>query len=153
MGMIPIHGHAIRGKTTPEYRAWSGIKSRCNTPSHKYYPHYGGRGIKVCARWDSFQKFFDDMGPRPSSRHSIDRIDNNGNYSPKNCRWATPKEQALNTRRAKFALYRGKQRPLMEIAAICGLSYKTIYHRIIDMNWSIADAVSKPVRYYPPRNR
>lgn len=84
---------------TSEYRAWQGMKTRCYTKSVMNYKNYGGRGIKVCDRWlDSVEHFVHDMGKRPSSDFSIDRIDNDGNYEPNNCRWATRKQQMQNTR-------------------------------------------------------
>ena len=74
------------------------MRSRCRSTTNAGYPYYGGRGIRVCARWESFENFLTDMGLRPSSEHSIDRINNDGNYEPGNCRWATKREQSLNQR-------------------------------------------------------
>lgn len=82
---------------SPEYIAWNNLKNRCNNPNNSRYAHYGGRGIKVCDSWKtSFINFYNDMGERPTPYHSIDRIDNDGNYEPSNCRWATNSQQNLN---------------------------------------------------------
>ncbi len=89
----------MRGQTRlPEYRIWINMRQRCLSPKHPGYERYGGRGIRICARWDVFENFYLDMGRRPAGL-SIDRINNNGNYEPGNCRWATQKQQAMNTSR------------------------------------------------------
>lgn len=103
------HGHARRNKHTREYRIWCGMISRCTLPSNPSFPDYGGRGIKVCDRWlNSFENFIDDMGKCPPGR-SIDRKNNDGNYEPGNCHWATPKQQSANRRKRRW-----KKHPLTE---------------------------------------
>ncbi len=90
------HGLSRNPLYKAEYDIWKQMRARCNNPRHKEYGRYGGRGISVCARWDDFYLFYTDMGPRPSDLYSIDRKDNDGNYDPFNCRWATPSEQNYN---------------------------------------------------------
>lgn len=93
------HGEGNKGKTTAEYRTWSGMISRCHNANHPLFPDYGGRGISVCAAWRAdYRAFLADMGRRTSEFHSLDRINNDGNYEPDNCRWATWEQQNNNQR-------------------------------------------------------
>ena len=102
-------GSNKNGRITPEYSCWNNIKARCYNKNNEKYPIYGGRGIKVCDRWlNSFDSFFSDMGFRPSPKHSIDRINVDGDYEPSNCRWATAKEQQNNRTNNRIICFNGE---------------------------------------------
>lgn len=130
---------------TTEYGIWQGILQRCFNEDSDNYRHYGGRGITVCDRWKSFANFYEDMGPRPSLKHSIDRKDNNGNYEPSNCRWATPKEQGRNRRISYLVEHDGETKCVAEWAEHYGLSPTVLYGRLVQLGWTFEKAVSWPV--------
>src|SRR4030067_2040118 len=103
--------------STPEYSVWEAMRARCTNPSNKHYKNYGGRGVGVCVSWIKFSNFFADMGQRPSSLHSLERVDNDLGYSPENCRWATRKEQQNNMRTNRRLTYKGTTRTVAQWAA------------------------------------
>lgn len=133
--------------STPEYVIWNGLRARCNNPYNKDWPNYGGRGIEVCRRWDtSVENFISDMGFRPSSGHSIDRIDVNGDYEPSNCRWATILEQNNNRRNTRKLTAFGITKSIKDWANEFNINVATIRGRIDKFNWSNELAISTPSR-------
>lgn len=124
------------------YPSWNVMMQRCYNPKNKSYKIYGGRGIKVCKRWHSFENFLKDMGERPKSL-TIERKDNNGNYTPENCIWATRKRQANNTRNNTIYTINGKSKTLAQWADEIGVNHSTIIGRI-KRGWPIEKAVSIP---------
>ena len=116
---------------TPVYQAWAALIQRCENPKHPHFNLWGGRGITVCPEWRaSFEAFYADMGPKPSPLHSIDRIDNDGNYSKENCRWTTKDVNTSNQRRASFHDFRGEKITFKEARRITGLSKMQLRYRL-----------------------
>lgn len=113
----------------PLYSIWQGMRRRCLTPTFKQWADYGGRGIKICPEWDSYDRFAADMGPRPSPNHSLERTDNDGDYTPTNCRWATKKEQQRNQRTTRRVTIEGKIYLVAELVELSGLKHDTIIER------------------------
>ncbi len=157
-----FHGKITHGRTRgysepPEYRVWCTMRERCSNPKNHKYISYGARGIAVCDRWLDFGNFIADMGLRPSPCHSIDRINNDGNYEPGNCRWATPKEQANNRRPRKNTTQfipvtiSGVTCTVIEWSKINGISISTATRRI-ESGWSPNIAVThKLTRGHRPK--
>jgi len=129
---------------TAEYRAWKAMRGRCLNPWNRKYQHYGGRGIGICAQWSDFQSFYEDMGPRPSPSHSLDRIDNDGHYEPRNCRWATATQQANNRQFNHLITHDGLTQTLAQWARTLGVSPFTLSTRI-ERGASIELVVRTPV--------
>ncbi len=139
------HGFTSGGRQRGEYQSWSKMIQRCRNPKCKEYEWYGAKNIKVCDRWMSFENFYADMGdkPEPAKDYSIDRWpDPKGDYKPGNCRWATDKEQSLNTTRTIRVMYRGESRVLAELADEVGLSRSIVYQRIVKLGWDIEEALN-----------
>ncbi|MBD1844783.1 hypothetical protein H6F89_15550 [Cyanobacteria bacterium FACHB-63] len=126
-----------------EYQIWAQMKARCSNQRHPKFTLYGARGIKVCDRWSKFESFIEDMGPRPSAEYSIDRIDVDGNYEPRNCRWATPKEQNRNKRSNRFLTYQGQTLTVQGWSDQLGFSRGKLRQRL-ERGWDIERALTTP---------
>ena len=138
------HIHGQYG--TPTYNVWRTMRQRCLNPRCNVYEYYGGRGITVCKRWDSFAAFLEDMGECPKGL-TLDRYpDKDGHYEPGNCRWATRTEQARNTRRNRMVTLNGKTMCLAAWAEEYGLSARIVCTRIYTQKWSIERALTTPLR-------
>jgi hypothetical protein len=135
------HGHARRQQQTPEYRAWAEMLKRCRYEKFKDFDLYGGRGIAVCEKWaDNYPAFLADMGLKPSAKHSLDRMNSNGNYQPGNCRWATKLEQGRNRRGVHILNFNGEAKTISEWAAILNVPYRRLQARIYD-GWPVEMAL------------
>ncbi len=123
------------------------MRRRCHSPTDPAFKYYGDRGIKVCERWrNSFNNFLEDIGECPGPEYSIDRIDNDGDYTPDNCRWATMKEQAQNTRRNVFFEFNGERLTLSAWANRFSIPMKRLWARMHTVGWSFERAITTPVR-------
>jgi hypothetical protein len=130
---------------TPEYNVWYGMRQRCSYAKHSTYRLYGGRGIRVCDRWQhSFENFIADMGPRPSAEHSIDRIDNDGHYEPGNCRWALGRDQFRNMRTNRHLTLNGRTQTMVEWARELSMDVRTLHTRL-KKGWTVERALTTPV--------
>ena len=140
------HGYKTAGKYSSEYSIWSNIRARCNNPNNPNFERYGARGISVCDRWMvDFLNFLEDMGRRPSLNHSIERVDNDGNYTPDNCKWATRKEQARNRRSSRFITFADKTQTLAAWAEEIGIPMNTLHLRL-KYAWTLERAMTQPLR-------
>lgn len=142
--------HGLSSRKSPEYRAYIAMRDRCYCKSSNSYIGYGDSGIKVCNRWmgvDGYPNFLKDMGKKPTPKHSLDRIDNSKGYSPENCRWASPIEQANNKTSSLIVEYRGEKFTLPNLLRHLDISmdnYKTIYARL-KRGWSVERACDEPI--------
>jgi hypothetical protein len=139
------HGETIGGKPSPEWITWRAMHKRCYYKRDIAYPWYGGRGIRVCPRWYSFEHFLRDMGRRPTRQHTIERIDGERNYTPKNCKWATRVEQTRNRSNTRLYQARGVKLTAVEWGVRVGLAASLIARRIRG-GWPVERAISTPSR-------
>jgi len=136
--------HGMYG--TRPYKIWSNMKNRCSNISYFQYKDYGGRGIRVCKKWEKFQGFYEDMKAGYSDSLTLDRINNDKGYSVSNCRWVTMKEQQRNRRSNTFWKFRGETKTIAQWAEELGINYGTLISRVTRSNWSIKKALTTPVR-------
>ena len=129
------HGHAAKR----EYFIWWNMKSRCENPDDPGFKNYGNRGIVVCERWQSLDNFISDMGRCPP-RHTIERKNVNGDYSPENCRWATQQEQQRNKRNTRLITYRGQTKSLGQWAEELKIKHNVLWNRLFLYHWPVEHA-------------
>ena len=136
----------MKRKDIPEYFTWKAIKSRCYSASNKTMGNYQSYGIQVCDEWiNDFDKFMEDMGRKPTSKHTIERIDGKKNYSKENCRWATAKEQSNNTRSNRKITYLGETKNLVQWSEKMNIRISTLCSRL-NRGWTIKNALTRKVK-------
>lgn len=139
---VTKHGHSLKHDKSPTYRCWAAMLSRCRDPGSADYVRYGGRGITVCKQWQEFAAFLADMGEKPANK-TLDRRDNNGPYTPENCRWATRSEQARNRTTSRLLTFRGQTKTLAEWSVLTGIHRATLWDRL-NTGWSVVAALTTP---------
>lgn len=145
------HSNPLNGKPSGAYQSWGQMKSRCLNPRHHAFSGYGGRGIAICERWlNSFEYFLEDMGERPGGL-SLERIDNDGNYEPGNCKWATMLEQGNNRKTNQFLMWNGIRYTQSQLSRMVGISHGAFVKRLRRM--TVEEAMSTPINYAKITNR
>lgn len=145
LGIGVKHGHSSHSKSSKLYNVWSQMRWRCNSPKCPQYQYYGGRGIKVCERWnESFANFLQDVNSGYQEGLSLDRVDNDGDYSPENCAWATRTQQMRNTRANRVIEFAGKSMLLTDWANELGLTQQGLIHRL--HHWDLEKALTTSAR-------
>lgn len=134
------------GKRSAEFKTWLAMKARCTNQKHPFYKDYGGRGIKICPRWMTFSNFLDDMGRKPTPDHTIDRINNDGDYEPTNCKWSTPIEQSNNRNTNTVVSYHGERLTIAQLIRksfpkALQASARTRFYWRRAKGWSVEEAI------------
>lgn len=143
---------SLRKQFPSEYSSFRNMHRRCFEVQNPKYPRYGARGITVCPEWfENFEAFLRDMGAKPTPSHSINRIDNDGPYSPGNCEWATPKQQGQNCPGVHQIEFNGRSQSIEDWAKELGVSSRMLYARVIRRGWDVADALTRPRYTHVPR--
>lgn len=137
------HGFTKKSNKNPEYPIWNAMLSRCNNPKNNAYSRYGGRGIKVCERWLDFVNFISDVGRRPSKIHSLERMNNDGNYCPENVKWGTPDEQRSNRSDNRLIEYHGIVKPLFLLAREFNIK-PSVIHKRLKRGWDLEKSLTLP---------
>ena len=146
IGEVAVATHTVHGMSkTAEFSIGQGMRSRCDNPDNPAYHNYGGRGISYCQRWAKFENFLEDMKVRPSRRHSLDRVNNEGNYEPGNCRWATKVQQCRNMRKTVMITYRDQTKSALDWDEFLGFTLGTVRNRRLVLGWSVERTIETPL--------